>query len=221
MQRGRGGPLTGAGRAVCRAGGEATQPPWACLPRPPSHEGRGRGIRSLGCGGVSLNTMRPGVALAPGSGSHLPWAVPGAPQSRAPLWLASRRHQHTATGPPLLIERVTVTLPIHPLKGMELPVARFIRSQDGRRYVDVEHPPGQYMRLPLEWTDRSSPLVPPSVGGREVRLSVPALLKLAQAVQAALEQRRGSPAVPTPAAKHTLRPARSPSLRRKRRAEKR
>jgi hypothetical protein len=47
-----------------------------CLPRPPSHEGRGRGTRSLGCGGVSLNTMRPGVALAPGSGSHLPWAVP-------------------------------------------------------------------------------------------------------------------------------------------------
>jgi hypothetical protein len=90
VQRGRGGPLTGAGRAVSRAGGEATQPPWACLPRPPSHEGRGRGIRSLGCGGVSLNTKRPGVALAPGSGSHLPWAVPGAPKSRAPLWLASR-----------------------------------------------------------------------------------------------------------------------------------
>ncbi|MCY1074310.1 hypothetical protein [Archangium lansingense] len=41
-----------------------------------------------------------------------------------------------------MIERVTVTLPIHPLKGVELPVARFIRSQDGRRYVDVEHPPG-------------------------------------------------------------------------------
>jgi hypothetical protein len=84
VQRGRGGPLTGAGRAVSRAGGEATQPPWACLSRPPSHEGRGRGIRSLGCGGVSLNTMRPGVALASGSGSHLPGAVPGAPNSRPP-----------------------------------------------------------------------------------------------------------------------------------------
>ncbi|MFE8600322.1 hypothetical protein [Archangium violaceum] len=53
-----------------------------------------------------------------------------------------------------MIERVTVTLPVHPLKGVKLPVVRFIRSQDGRRYVDVEHPPGQYMRLPLEWTDR-------------------------------------------------------------------
>jgi hypothetical protein len=129
----------------------------------------------------------------------------------APLLLPSRRHQHTATGPPLLIEHVTVTLPIHPLKGVALPVARFIRSQDGRRYVDVEHPPGQYMRLPLEWTDRSPPLVPPSVGGREVRLSIPALLKLAQAVQAALEQRRGSSVVPTLAASPTLRPARSTS----------
>lgn len=38
----------GAGQAVRRAGGEATQPPWACLPRPPSHEGRGRGTRSRG-----------------------------------------------------------------------------------------------------------------------------------------------------------------------------
>ena len=119
-----------------------------------------------------------------------------------------------------MIECVTVTLPVHPLKGVKLPVVRFIRSQDGRRYVDVEHPPGQYMRLPLEWTDRSPPLVPPSVGGREVRLSVPALLKLAQAVQAALEQRRGSPVVPTLAASPTLRPARSTSRRGKGRAVK-
>jgi hypothetical protein len=74
---------------------------------------------------------------------------------------------------------------------VKLPVARFIRSQDGRRYVDVEHPPGQYMRLPVEWTDRSPPLVPPSVGGRAVRLSVPALLELASAVQVALGRPQG------------------------------
>ena len=113
---------------------------------------------------------------------------------------------------------MTVTLPIHPLKGVALPVARFIRSQDGRRYVDVEHPPGRYMRLPLEWTDRSPPLVPPSIGGREVRLSVPALLKLAQVVQAALERIRGPPATPA-AARTTLRRARGTSLSGKRRAE--
>ena len=167
---------------------------------------------------VSLNTARPGLTLAPGPGSLLPWASPGAPVSLALLPLPSRQHQDTATGPPPLSEQVTVTLPIHPLKGVELPVARFIRSQDGRRYVDVEHPAGRYMRLPLEWTDRSPPLVPPSVGGRDVRLSVPALLKLAQAVQAALERILGPPATPA-AARTTLRRTRSTSFRGKRRAE--
>jgi hypothetical protein len=170
---------------------------------------------------AGLNTTRAGEAPAPGPASEAARAAPGSPEWRAPRRVPSGRHRHTATGPPPLIERVTVTLPIHPLKGVALPVARFIRSQDGRRYVDVEHPPGQYMRLPLEWTDRSPPLVPPSVGGREVRLSVPALLELAQAVQAALEQRRGSPVVPTPAASPTLRPARSTSRRGKGRALKR
>ena len=139
-------------------------------------------------------------------------AMPGAPQWRAPHRGPSGRHQDTVKGPLPLSERVTITLPVHPLKGVALPVARFIRSQDGRRYVDVEHPPGRYMRLPIEWTDRGPPLVPPSVNGQEARLSVPALLKLAQFVQAALERRRGSPAVPIPEAKPTLRPARSTSL---------
>jgi len=119
------------------------------------------------------------------------WPGPGAPQSLALHPLPSRRHRHTATGPPPLIECVTVTLPAHPLKGVKLPVIRFIRSQDGRRYVDVEHPPGQYMRLPVEWTDRSPPLVPPSVGGRAVHLSVPTLLELASAVQVALARTHG------------------------------
>ncbi|MFY0583894.1 DUF5953 family protein [Cystobacter fuscus] len=131
-----------------------------------------------------------GASLAPAV------AGPGAPESLAPLRARSRQHQHTATGPPPFIERVTVTLPAHPLKGMELPVVRFIRSQEGRRYVDVEHPPGQYMRLPLEWTDRSPPFVPPSVGGREVRLSIPALLELASAVQVALGRTQGPSATP-------------------------
>lgn len=128
-----------------------------------------------------------------------------APEWRAPHRGPSGWHRHTATGPPPLVERVTVTLPIHPLKGVALPVARFIRSQDGRRYVDVEHPPGRYMRLPLAWTDRASPLVPPSVGGRAARLSVPALLELASAVQVALGRLRGSSAMPPAVAGPTLR----------------
>jgi hypothetical protein len=108
----------------------------------------------------------------------------------------SGRHRHTATGPPPLFEHVAITLPVHPLKGVMLPVARFIRGQDGRRYVDVEYPPGRYMRLPLEWTDRSPPLVPPSVGGRAVRLSVPVLLELASVVQVALGRLQGPSATP-------------------------
>jgi hypothetical protein len=88
---------------------------------------------------------------------------------------------------------VTITLPTHPLRGVQLPVIRTARSQDGRRYIDVEHPPGWCMRLPIEWTDRSSPLVPPSIGGREVRLGISALLKLADAVEVALRQEHALP----------------------------
>jgi hypothetical protein len=106
--------------------------------------------------------------------------------------MPSGRHQDTATGPLPLSERVTITLPVHPLKGVALPVYRFIRSQDGRRYVDVEHPAGRYMRLPLEWTDRAPPFVPPSIDGRAARLSVAALLELASAVHVALCGRQSS-----------------------------
>jgi hypothetical protein len=126
---------------------------------------------------------------------------------RVPHRKPSGRHQDTATGPPPLSERVTITLPVHPLKGVELPVARFLRSQDGRRYVDVEHPAGQYMRLPLEWTDRAPPLVPPSVEGRAARLCVPALLELASAVQVALSGHQSSSAAPLADGGPTLRHA--------------
>lgn len=59
MWRGRAGAegprraAEGCRPSCARADGEATQLPWACLPKPPSHEGRGRGTKSLGCGGVS------------------------------------------------------------------------------------------------------------------------------------------------------------------------
>ena len=44
-RRGRGGPQTGAARAVRPAGGEAAQPPWGTRrPEPRSHEVRGRGL---------------------------------------------------------------------------------------------------------------------------------------------------------------------------------
>jgi hypothetical protein len=77
-------------------------------------------------------------------------------------------------------------MPIHPLSGIELAVVRFERDyQHGARYVVVERPHGgPHLRLPLEWTDRGPPWVPPQVSGRPVRLAASGLLRLAKAVQA-------------------------------------
>lgn len=91
----------------------------------------------------------------------------------------------TEAGAKLNPDRVTV--PIHPLHGVELRVVRIERSsQDGRRYVVVEHVRGEALRLPIEWTDRGPPWVPPQVDGRPVRLGARGLLRLADAVDAVL-----------------------------------
>ena len=80
-------------------------------------------------------------------------------------------------------------MPIHPLNGVELPVVHFERDhQHGRRYVVVEHPRGGTLRLPIEWTDRGPPWVPPQVDGRPVRLAASGLLRLANAVHAAFDR---------------------------------
>jgi hypothetical protein len=152
--------------------------------------GDGRGVGPVSPCCLGLTTPPTAGVPAPQPTEQAGWAVPSAPERHVPHREPSGRYQDTATGPPPLSERVTITLPVHPLKGVALPVYRFIRSQDGRRYVDVEHPAGQYMRLPLEWTDRAPPLVPPSVDGRAACLSVPALLELASAVQVALSGRQ-------------------------------
>ena len=99
---------------------------------------------------------------------------------------------------------MTITLPTHPLQGVQLPFIRTARSQDGRRYIDVEYPPGWCMRLPIEWTDRSSPQVPPSIDGREVRLGISDLLKLADAVEVALRQEHAPPPAYDSAAEHSF-----------------
>jgi hypothetical protein len=109
-------------------------------------------------------------------------------------------HPQTATCAGSVSDCVTITLPVHPLRGVRLPVVRTIRNQDGRRYIDVEYPRGWSLRLPIEWTDRSSPWVPPTVEGHEVRLSVSALLKLAGAVEVALGQEQAPPTPSGPAA---------------------
>jgi hypothetical protein len=51
-------------RAVSRAGGEAVQPSWAPLPKPPSHERRGKGLEPWGPYCLGLNTTP--AEMAPG-----------------------------------------------------------------------------------------------------------------------------------------------------------
>ena len=77
-------------------------------------------------------------------------------------------------------------MPIHPLNGVEVPVVRFERDYlHGRRYVVVERPGGGNLCLPVEWTDRGPPWVPPQVDGRPVRLAAGGLLRIAQTLQTA------------------------------------
>lgn len=80
---------------------------------------------------------------------------------------------------------MTVTLPVHPLAGHVLAVVRSVRSSDGRRYVDLQHPDGHVFRLPEGYTDRVGPAVAAGVAGRGLRATVQDLLRVAAAVGAA------------------------------------
>ncbi len=67
-------------------------------------------------GGVSLNTPRPGLTLAPGPGSHLPWASPGAPALLALPCLPSRPANTLKPAPtPHAGEHVEVERPLQQL----------------------------------------------------------------------------------------------------------
>lgn len=83
-------------------------------------------------------------------------------------------------------ETVTVTLPIHPLRGKQLAVFRW-ENGPGGRYALVEHPPGRRTRLPEAWTDRGGIWGAPRVAGREVLLSFQGLLDVSRAIHVALQ----------------------------------
>jgi hypothetical protein len=68
-------------------------------------------------------------------------------------------------------------------------LVRLVRVREGEGYVDVEHPDGGPFRVPLEWTDRAAPWVVLQINGRDVRLAVAGLQRLAMAVEAALDVR--------------------------------
>jgi hypothetical protein len=100
-----------------------------------------------------------------------------------------------------------VTLSVHPLFGLPLPVVQYVRDRDGRRYIEAEHPRGWTIRLPVEWTDRGAPLTPPRLNGREVKAYAKDLLRLANAI-AARDKNGGR--VPPPAGGKDERPHISP-----------
>jgi hypothetical protein len=84
-------------------------------------------------------------------------------------------------------------------------VVKSIRSLDGEHeYVEVEHPAGWRMRVPIEWTDRSLPQVTPHIGGQQVPFTAPTLLKLESAVRVALDQRLEPTVAPGAAPAPTL-----------------
>jgi hypothetical protein len=89
-------------------------------------------------------------------------------------------------------EQVTVTMPIHPLKGLALKLVGIQRDHLARRQMVIaEVADGSHIVLPIDWTDRGTPWVVPRLRGRDVRLSEGGLLSLARAVETALRQKLG------------------------------
>lgn len=68
---------------------------------------------------------------------------------------------------------------------MRLPFARLDRDQLGGRFIVVQYPRDGLLRLPVDWTDRGTPCIPPRAEGRELRVTVQLLLTLARACCAA------------------------------------
>jgi hypothetical protein len=89
-------------------------------------------------------------------------------------------------------EQVTVTMPIHPLNGLELKLVGMRLDHLARRQTLIaEVADGSHIVLPVDWTDRGSPWVAPKLGGRDVRLCARGLLALARAIETGLRQKLG------------------------------
>ncbi len=72
---------------------------------------------------------------------------------------------------------VTITMPIHPLRGETLVLVRVERDRNsGRRYVLAETHEGRGLRVPESWTDRCAFIGPHEVSGREAKLDSSGLL---------------------------------------------
>jgi hypothetical protein len=79
-----------------------------------------------------------------------------------------------------------VTMPIHPLRGVELKLIRMQHDHLAQRQIVIaEVEDGSHIVLPIDWTDRGAPWVTPRVGRRDVKLCAHGLLLLAGALEAA------------------------------------
>ena len=106
-------------------------------------------------------------------------------------------------------------MPVHPFVGMRLPLVRLEKDETGRRYLLLEHSTAGVIRLPVEWTDRAAPWVSPRAQGRDVRLDLRGLLKLAAACAVALGRKLdGTAGTPTvgPEAEQMVSPANDSSF---------
>ena len=75
-------------------------------------------------------------------------------------------------------------MPIHPLRGETLVLVRVERDRNsGRRYVLAETHEGRRLRIPEAWTDRCSFIGPHEMSGREAKLDLSGLLRLADTVE--------------------------------------
>jgi hypothetical protein len=85
-----------------------------------------------------------------------------------------------------------VTMPVHPLKGLQLELLRTRYDHRVRRQMLLAQlPDGGRILLPLDWTDRGQPWVAPMVDGQEVKLCPRGLLALSRAVDAAQRKEVG------------------------------
>jgi hypothetical protein len=85
---------------------------------------------------------------------------------------------------------VRVTMPIHAFFGRRLRVIREVRGRRVGHVVDVEHPlaPKVGLRLPVEWTDLTTPITAPSVPEPRPRFSPEVVVAVARQVEALIGQ---------------------------------
>lgn len=91
----------------------------------------------------------------------------------------------TQTAPPHteLCETITISMAVHPLRGVPLPLVRKHRWA-GLPYFEAEHPMGWRIMVPLSWTDQAvSPVPARAPSGAPIRVSAAALQALAAAVE--------------------------------------